>query len=107
MDTMDNMTRTSFKTFISILLVVTTFFCYGANQKRIVYKIRGMTCQFCAYGLQKKIGRVTGVKSVSVSLRHHVAYIILKPGSYSKNLVKKIDQSIKDAGYSPGTYKVY
>lgn len=71
-----------------------------AEVKQTVY---GMDCAPCAYSVQKNLEALAGVESAKVSLNTGVVDIKLKPGSGVT--VAKIQQVIKDAGFTPKSAK--
>ena len=66
-----------------------------------VIGIKGMTCQFCAYGIKRSIEHVPGVASVTISLRDKQARIFLSQGA--KVSLGQLQQAIVDSGYTPGS----
>lgn len=64
--------------------------------KQTVY---GMDCAPCAYSVQKNLEKLEGVESAKVNLNTGVVDVKLVPGSGVT--VAKIQQVIKDAGFTP------
>ena len=62
--------------------------------------VKGMTCSFCVYGLEKNLGKLEGVADVHVSLELGRARIVMATG-HSPDL-ERICKAIVDAGYTPG-----
>lgn len=58
-----------------------------------------MDCAPCAYSVQKNLEALPGVESAKVSLNDGMVDVKLKPGSGVT--VTKIQQVIKDAGFTP------
>lgn len=84
-----------------ILLSLLLSTAYAVSTPVITAKVYGMTCQFCAYGLKKKLSGLDGVKRVRVSLRSKQAVIFVKPNYPTRNLLKSVKKAIIDAGYTP------
>ncbi|MBL4568271.1 MAG: heavy-metal-associated domain-containing protein [Flavobacteriaceae bacterium] len=73
-----------------------------AQQNRVYIKIeiKGMACPYCAFGMEKKLKKISGVANVTIVLKKGLAYISTpinqKP---TKELLKKI---IIDSGFTVG-----
>ena len=66
--------------------------------------VKGMTCPFCAYGLEKNLGKASEVDHASASLKGQNVRIVLKPGAQAD--LDRYKQLIHDAGFTPGEAKV-
>ena len=65
-----------------------------------------MTCQFCAYGLQKALNKLPEVKRTQVSLARKQAHVQLAQGvKLSLQVTRKIRHAFRAAGYTPGQIK--
>lgn len=66
----------------------------------IKVEIKGLACPFCAYGMERKLKKVSGVKNVDIKLKKGMAYIVTTPEQ------KPEEQTLKDvileAGFTPG-----
>src|SRR5260370_7539333 len=51
------------------------------GEKHAVVKVKGMSCPFCAFGLNKHLQRLAGGKNVDVSLEKGEAYINANPNT--------------------------
>lgn len=69
-------------------------------QKQAVVTVEGMQCPFCAYGIQKQLKKLQGVKSVEVELEKNQAVVTFEPEA--KVTDKDIQQAIRKAGFTPG-----
>ncbi len=54
---------------------------FAQAQTKYVLKVKGLTCPFCAYGLEKKLKKVKGIESVSIDLEKDQATVLVKEGS--------------------------
>jgi copper chaperone CopZ len=92
-----------------LMIFCMSLFFMQANAARSVTvfaNINGMTCQFCAYGLQKALKKVPQIQKARVSLARKQAKIILKTGyKLTPSLTNSIKQAIAQAGYTPGNVK--
>ncbi len=71
-----------------------------ADGKQAVVTVQGMQCPFCAYGIQKQLKKLRGVKTVEVELEKNQAIVTLEPDA--KVTDKDIQQAIRKAGFTPG-----
>ncbi len=89
------------KTFALLLaLLFTPALPAGEAGAVMEIEVRGLTCPFCIYGVEKNLSRLSGVAGAEVSLDEGIARITLQPG-------QKIDpallrKAILDAGFTPG-----
>jgi len=97
------------KLFLNIILFFAIFFLSTSviaqekkSQDRVFVKIeiKGMSCPYCAFGMEKELKQVSGVDNVQIILKNGLAYISTpieqKP---LKVLLKSI---ITDAGFTAG-----
>ena len=54
---------------------------FGAERQVVDIAVKGMTCPFCAYGLEMNLGKASEVDKVSASLKSQNVQIVLKPGT--------------------------
>ncbi len=88
--------------FLFIILLIP--FLAFAKQETVLININGMTCQFCVVGLRKTISKVSGVKSVQVSLKLRKARVLME--SNQKADISAIEKAIRQAGYTPGKHRI-
>ena len=70
-----------------------------AEIEEVVVSIDGMACPFCAYGVEKKLGAVDGVKTVRIDTKKGVA--ILKAGKDRSIALINVPRAVKQAGFTP------
>lgn len=64
----------------------------------IVVRVDGASCPFCAFGLEKRLGRLEGVLDVKMELKAGKAMVTLKEGAtVSEDALR---QAVKEAGFS-------
>ncbi len=68
-------------------------------QEVLEIDVAGMTCAFCAYGVEKNLGKLPGVDKVQISLKAKKARVVMKVGETPDETT--IREIIRDAGFTP------
>jgi copper chaperone CopZ len=63
-------------------------------------QVDGLSCPFCAYGLEKKLKKVDHVASLEIQVNEGRAVLTLEPGT-SLDLAA-LEQAVRDGGFTPG-----
>lgn len=71
---------------------------------KVDQEVFGMDCAPCAYGLERGLRKMDGLKSVKVSLNDGKAY--LKLASDNELTLQKIQEEVKNNGFSARTTEV-
>jgi Cu+-exporting ATPase len=69
-----------------------------AAVRRVTFPVEGMTCASCSARIEKVVGRLPGVQSVSVNLATEKADVVYLPDQVRLSQIKR---AIVDAGYTP------
>ena len=75
-----------------------------AQINKVTVKVDGLACAFCAYGLQKGLERVEGVRDVKVYVDAGRAELQFKKGVSAS--LEEIVPAVKRAGYTPREIRV-
>ena len=86
--------------FLLILLFTVPLSVFSAEQKVIEIPVKGMSCPFCAYGVEKHISKMPSVEKCEVSSTEGIARITLAPGVDLD--VQALKSAVIDSGFSPG-----
>jgi copper chaperone CopZ len=80
---------------LSLVLVAT-----GVLAAPPVYHLHvdGLSCPFCAYGLEKKLGAVPGVQGLETRIKDGILVVTMKDGMTLDAASAK--QAVKEAGFS-------
>ncbi len=92
------------KTFLrhaaASLALVLPLLAFAGERQVVDIAVKGMTCPFCAYGLEKNLGKASEVDHVAASLKAQNVRIVLKPGT--QPAIDRYKQLIHDAGFTAG-----
>ena len=72
-------------------------------QTKHVIGVDGMSCPFCAYGLEKKLKKVKDVESVAINLNEGEVMVIAKAGATIKE--ESLRKAVHDAGFTVSSLK--
>ncbi len=86
--------------FLLIFLFTVPLAVFSAEQKVIEIPVKGMSCPFCAYGVEKNISKMPGVEKCEVSSTDGIARITLAPGANVD--LEALKSAVVDSGFSPG-----
>ncbi len=86
----------------SIALIISTVLL--ADQKRATVRVDGLSCPFCAFGLEKKLKAIAGVEKLEIKVNDGLA--ILNFADSAKIDEKLIAKKVKEAGFTPGEIKI-
>ena len=82
--------------FIFLLVGIST--SVWAGTKRLVLRVDGLACPFCAYGLEKKIMRMPGVLSYDADLEKGEVNVSIKDDADVD--VGFLQKAVEDAGFT-------
>lgn len=82
------------------LTLALTLMATGVLAAPITYRLHvdGLSCPFCAYGLEKKLGEVDGVQSLETNIKDGTVTVTMKDGAPLSEVSAK--QAVKAAGFS-------
>jgi len=70
------------------------------GQDSIKVRVDGLSCPFCAYGLEKKLNDLDGVDSIKIDIEKGMATLFVQKDKDINEEV--IQEKIKEAGFTPG-----
>lgn len=77
----------------------------AAKQQVLEISVKGMTCPFCVYGIEKKLSKLPGVAKVQVSLEAKKVRVVMQTGHAPDEA--SVRQVIIDSGFTPGEATVH
>lgn len=100
------------KTLVTILIILLFFFPARAlaltptptltlsnGPVKVVVRVDGLSCPFCAYGLEKKIKRMEGVEDFTIDIvGGKVEVLFIDKKFYQK---EKLEEVVRDSGFTP------
>jgi len=69
-----------------------------SNPQSASIAVDGLSCPFCAYGLEKHLKRLDGVEGVDIDMKHGRAIVHLKPGARVGDAALK--EAVRKAGFT-------
>ena len=87
---------------IGLTLLATAIFVAPAwaQVESATVAVNGMSCPFCAYGIEKRLKKVEGVRSVNISTKQGTARLVAK--DQESIAVDQIPGAVKKAGFTAG-----
>lgn len=76
---------------------VTSPAAIAAGPERITVTVTGLSCPFCAYGLEKRLRRIEGLDSLSIEFQTGSVILTVRDGSKASD--GRIRQLVKDGGF--------
>ncbi len=67
-------------------------------------EVNGMSCPFCAFGVEKKLAEVKGVAEVRVGMKRGRADLFAVDGESID--VAMVPEAVRKAGFTPGTIEI-
>jgi len=69
-----------------------------ASEPTATIRVDGLSCPFCAYGLEKHLKKITGVEGIDINMKSGKAVVHLKPGTQVNDAALK--EAVKKAGFT-------
>ena len=86
------------KTFAVVLLSMLGSGVAFAGDTHYQLQVDGLVCPFCAYNIEKNVGKLDGVKDVKANLKEGLVSVLVADG---KTLPEEaVNQTITDAGFT-------
>lgn len=93
----------------TIVMLALAFLCGMAqaqtqtseNPIYIKLEVDGLSCPFCAYGLEKKLKKIPGASAIYINIKE--GFATLKTPAKVKPTEEEINRVVKEAGFTPRT----
>jgi len=73
-------------------------FAADITGRTIAIQVDGLSCPFCAYGLEKHLKKINGVKGVKINMKSGKAIVALKSGAQVDDAA--LSEAVKKAGFT-------
>lgn len=83
------------------LLTMASLAWAAPNQYRV--QVNGLSCPFCAYGIEKKFSQVNGVDKIATNIAKGTVSITMKEGATLDRATAA--KAVKDAGFALGGFE--
>ena len=70
-----------------------------AQVEEATVQVDGLSCPFCAYGLEKRIKKVEGVEKLEINVNNGTARITVKKDQTLS--IEALEKAVKDGGFTP------
>ena len=95
------------KKLIIAILTGMVFFLTAIAQARVTdmtVAVDGMSCPFCAFGVEKRLKKVRGVATVAVDMKTGTADLVAKPKVSIH--YQEVPKAIEEAGFTAGAMTI-
>lgn len=69
-----------------------------AAQPRYQIQVAGLSCPFCAYGIEKKLSAIPGVERVETNIKEGTVVVVMKDGTTLDR--KRAERAVREAGFT-------
>ncbi len=69
------------------------------SPRQIIVRVDGASCPFCAFGLEKRLGKIKGVSDVKLEMKEGKVIVTLEKGRTVSEEVLR--QAVGEAGFTP------
>ncbi len=80
---------------LSLVLVATTVLAAPPTYQ---LRVDGLSCPFCVYGLEKKLGAIKGVQNMETNVKDGTVIVTMQDGTTLDETTAK--KAVKEAGFS-------
>ncbi|MBL1215181.1 MAG: heavy-metal-associated domain-containing protein [Ignavibacteriae bacterium] len=84
------------KSIVIFIFCVTTVF---AQSNEVTVRVDGLSCPFCAYGLEKKLNDIKGVENINIDIEEGLIILKIVEGKIISE--EELREKIRDAGFTP------
>ncbi len=92
------MTKFLKRTGLALALTLLTATAVLADSHVYKLYVDGLACPFCAYGVEKKVGGLTGVEKVEIDIENGLVAVTLADGATLTETAAK--QAVDEAGFT-------
>lgn len=82
--------------FVPVMLLAGTFQAWAARVH--TFRVDGLACPFCSYGIEKQLKAIAGVNSIKISIKNGTVTVTMKAGTRLTRA--RAGQAVRDAGFT-------
>ena len=87
-----------------LIFLITAIFLLSINsliaqQEQVNVRVDGLSCPFCAYGLEKQLIKLDGVENLQIDIEKGLVTFHVQEGKSIPE--EEINEAIKKAGFTP------
>lgn len=86
------------KTSLFLVLILMTTMTAFAETQTYKLQVDGLACPFCAFGIEKQLGKINGVDQLDTDVKAGVVLLIMKDGVLLDEVAAK--QAVEKAGFT-------
>lgn len=89
---------------LALVMLILPLAALAGERVNVTVRVDGLSCPFCAYGLEKKLQRMEGVEEVTINVDRGTVVVEFSDGKF---FVKEtLEEAVKEAGFTPGKLMV-
>jgi len=90
--------RNIFVVFLLWFMSLGIAFAGDVTSQKATIQVDGLSCPFCAYGLEKNLKKVKGIESVDIDMKTGKATVMIQSDMHVDN--QALRQAVKKAGFT-------
>lgn len=71
---------------------------------KVLIQVEGLSCPFCAFGLEKKLKKLPGVETVTIKVDEAIAEVVFVSGAVIDQ--NKIREAVEAGGFTPREIRI-
>jgi len=87
------------KMWIVAIAVLTATSVLAGSVQKVLIRVDGVACPFCAYGLEKKLKRIDGVDKLDILINEGLVVLYLEEGATVDEALLR--RKVEEAGFTP------
>lgn len=76
----------------------------GEPSTKVLIQVDGLSCPFCAFGLEKKLKKLSGVETVTIKVDEAIAEVVFVSGAVIDQ--NKIREAVEAGGFTPREIRI-
>lgn len=89
---------------LALAMLIFPLTALAGEPVKVTVRVDGLSCPFCAYGLEKKIQMMEGVEEVTINVDRGTVEVEFRDKEFIEK--DKLEEAVKEAGFTPGKIMV-